>query len=201
MVRRVIERRVKPVLRSDITFCILPNKAAINPAGTLEAVRQRIPWCRTLANARLQDFQQAAAFEWFLDLVSRGALPADNQRLTGEEWRSYALSRDAKDLPVDPAIIRFPDTLLEWYHKNITKDTFALRKEDREQMQRFISILRERELCRIVRAVVVREQDCFLARFVAAPPEAVVHMIAPDVAVKVVQLVVVRSDCFARDVG
>ncbi len=36
-------------------------------------------------------------------------------------------------------------------------------------------------------------QDGLLARFIAAQPEAVMHMLAPDIAIEVIQLVVMRA--------
>ena len=42
-------------------------------------------------------------------------------------------------------------------------------------------------------------QDGLLATFAAGPPEAVMHMVAPDIAIEMIELIVMRRDIFAPD--
>ncbi|KAH0538457.1 hypothetical protein FGG08_004955 [Glutinoglossum americanum] len=144
MVRYLVEKWGKPALRVDIEYRVLPNKEATNPSYSYEKVRENIPWCATLPNARLQDFQQAAAFEWLLDQVLQNIANGSAGEAIGTDLQQFARSPDPKNLPMDPQLIRFPLTLLGWYEKAVKNDEFHLSEKDRDQVQNFISVLRHR---------------------------------------------------------
>ncbi|TVY83164.1 Heterokaryon incompatibility protein 6 OR allele [Lachnellula suecica] len=161
MVRRLIERKVRPVLRADLTFGVLANRSAVNPKGTLERVREKIPWCKTLTDARLEEFQKAAAFEWFLDLVMTDEVTGENNRLTREEWKDFAMTRDPQHYLVDPSVVRFPLSLLDWYETSIMNDVFVLGEDDFDPVRKYVTLLRERDECRKAGAPIPKFDEDF----------------------------------------
>ncbi|CAG9944396.1 unnamed protein product [Clonostachys rosea f. rosea IK726] len=63
LIRRIVLRKVKPCLRMDLEYRVLPLSSDASMPFEYEAVRERIPWCQELTNRDLQQFQMAAAFE------------------------------------------------------------------------------------------------------------------------------------------
>jgi hypothetical protein len=148
LIRRVVMKRVKPALRMDLELRIFANADAPKPSASFDAVKSRIPWCRALQNNRLQEFQQAAAFEWLLDQVQRGTLPDDNPRLGVDGLVKFAISRQVEDLTPNSLIVRYPLTLLAWYEKTIMENDLILQREEMEQVRGFVAQLRQREAAR-----------------------------------------------------
>lgn len=148
LVRRIVLRKVKPCLRMDLEYRVLPLSSDPSMPFEYEAVRERIPWCQELTNRDLQQFQMAAAFEWLLDLIQANDVPPNSSQLGTEALLKYALTRNPADLPFDPLIVRFPYGLLEWYGRIIATNSFLGKERDWEQRLGFLEILKEREMAR-----------------------------------------------------
>ncbi|CAH0019729.1 unnamed protein product [Clonostachys rhizophaga] len=148
LIRRIVLRKVKPCLRMDLEYRVLPLSSDASMPFEYEAVRERIPWFQELTNRDLQQFQMAAAFEWLLDLIQANDVPPNSSQLGTEALLKYALTRNPADLPFDPKIVRFPYGLLEWYGRIIATNSFLGEECDWEQRLGFLEILKERELAR-----------------------------------------------------
>ena len=148
LVRRISMRRIQPALRMDLEYRVIPYLVFTNPSESFDAVKEKITWCFSLKNNHLQDFQLAAAFEWLLDQIQRDVLPEGDLKAMAETLKKYALSGKKSELKIDPDIVRFPYTLLQWYEKVIKDDVLVLANKDRAQIQSFLQILRDREHAR-----------------------------------------------------
>jgi ankyrin repeat protein/serine/threonine protein kinase len=148
LVRRISMKRLQPALRMDLEYRVIPYERFTNPAESFDRVKKEVPWCFSLTNNYLQDFQLAAAFEWLLDLIQRDALPEGQLKNMAEVLKKYAFSGKRSDLKIDPDIVRYPYTLLQWYEKAISDDALVLGEKDKAKIQDFMRILRERKEAR-----------------------------------------------------
>jgi hypothetical protein len=148
LIRRVVMRRLAPALRMDIEYRVMPRAGITIPSDSFEDVRKRIPWCGLMKDNDLQQFQQAAAFEWFLDQSLNGTIPAENAQLSPNQVRDFARSANESDLRFDSELVQFPPRLLDWYKKTINKDRVTIPKEYRQQVQDFMAVLRSRDAAR-----------------------------------------------------
>lgn len=148
LVRRISMKRLQPALRMDLEYRVIPYERFTNPAESFVRVNKEVPWCFSLTNNYLQDFQLAAAFEWLLDLIQRDALPEGQLKSMAEVLKRYAFLGKRSDLKIDPDIVRSPYTLLQWYEKAISDDALVLGEKDKAKIQDFMRILRERKEAR-----------------------------------------------------
>jgi hypothetical protein len=111
--RREVNSIIQPCLYAEIAAYISPSKEwVLHQRDSYKSIRQRIPWCKTIVDARITTFQQAAAFEWLLEEIRQRNQAED------EETNRYGLSRfartgDPAHLPIDHRFVRWPPTLLD----------------------------------------------------------------------------------------
>jgi ankyrin repeat protein len=150
--RRVIHRRVKPALRSCIEYHIFPSADTLTDGptqDTLNKVREKIPWTTTLTDTRFREFQQAAIFEWLLDIMQSN----NTARLPGigiekEAFSKFIQHPVRQNLPIDPLIVQFPQTLLDWYLTEISKNPFLQSDQGAVEVEEFLAVLQQREKVR-----------------------------------------------------
>ena len=142
--RREVNSIIQPVLYAEIAAHISPGtKWGSYQRHSYKAVRQRIPWCKTISDACLSTFQQAAAFEWLLDEVRQHDQAGD------EKTNWYGLSRfartaDPAHLPIDHRFVRWPPTLLDWYIRAIQEDELELTASEKKEATGHVQVLRSR---------------------------------------------------------
>lgn len=198
LVRRISMKRLQPALTMDLEYRVLPHKNFTSPTSSFDGVKAKVPWCNSLSNNLLQDYQIAAAFEWLLDLIQRDALPEGQLKDMAEVLREYAFSGRRSDLHLNPDIVRYPFTLLKWYEKSISEDAFVLSEIDMAKIQSFMQLLRDRREGRIRKDFPLPPFDEEFARlhFDHLHPEK----LDPEKAVASV-LLVTRCHCFFDRIG
>lgn len=142
--RREVNSIIQPVLYAEIAAHISPGtKWASRQRDSYMAVRQRIPWCKTIVDARMSTFQQAAAFEWLLDEV-RQHDQAENGKTDWYGLSRFARTADPAHLPIDHRFVRWPPTLLDWYIRVIQEDELDLTASEKKEVTSHVQVLRSR---------------------------------------------------------
>jgi hypothetical protein len=124
MAQQVVKQRGRPAIVCYVCYSVLHSQPVGDPSSSNDRVREAISWLRTFSNARLQDFQRAAAFEWLLEQALHAGASEDGVQALGADRAQFARSSDPRDLPFDPAVVRFPPTLLGWYQEAIKNNEF-----------------------------------------------------------------------------
>lgn len=144
LLKHIVEQWAKGAVRVDLDCGVVWHRGleVLEPSDSYETVRGAIPWCKNLVNARLQDFQRAAAFEWVLDtLLQRDQ---DEASRSANDLHAFARTRDVSDL-IAPNLLRYPETLLEAYKRILEKEEVTFRDNEKAQIGRFLNVLRLRQ--------------------------------------------------------
>jgi len=142
-IRQEINSIIQPCLYAEIAAYVTPNEEwARNPSSSYTSVRRRIPWCKTINNANLGPFQQAAALEWLLEEIRERGQVEEGRSLYG--LSRFAHSGDPAHLPIDHRFVRWPPTLLDWYVRAIQEDQVELTASEKEEVAGYVEILRSR---------------------------------------------------------
>jgi hypothetical protein len=102
MAHQVVKQRGRPAIVCYVHYSVLHSQPIGDPSSSNDRVREAIPWLRTLSNARSQDFQRAAVFEWLLDQALHAGASEDGVQTLAADLAQFARSSDPRDLPSTP---------------------------------------------------------------------------------------------------
>ncbi|KAK5465310.1 hypothetical protein LTS15_001873 [Exophiala xenobiotica] len=117
----------------------------------LSTVRSNVRWWRDLSTERLDEFQQAAAFEWLMDQIR---IKTPLKELDAEKFgglQLYAETGIRDDLPMNQKYVNYPKPLLDWYTRTIENHEVQLNTFEETQILGFIDTLRTRNNIRTKR--------------------------------------------------
>lgn len=143
--RRQVNAVIEPLFFAEIVAYVSPTLwHAQHQEKSFPKVRERIPWCKALVNARLSEFQQAAAFEWLLEEVRNQPSFPDHTKKNFYGLTRFAKTGNPEHLPYDFSFVRWPTSLLDWYIRAVEENQVSWTQEEQDQVAGFISLLRER---------------------------------------------------------
>lgn len=143
LARHLVNRWAKGSIYLHITSRALCSTEDVDLKKSYDKVRQATPWLTGLANARLQELQLSAAFEFMLDLSLRNWDGKGKTYL--DRYLPFALSRDPKDLPEEHAIMRYPPTLTEMYRRLSRSREVVPTQPMKSAVREYVRVLADRD--------------------------------------------------------